>query len=377
MRAPDEIAGAANCRGLGQTKPGARLASLPQHPQPGIQAACQAVLKKHPRPQSGIVHCGKFAPYDLADEAVDLERARVSQAPLMTSIEIEVLIQGDKTEPARCPQPEVVVLDAEQRSVIPPKHFGHFGPIEKRRADAVAEQYLGSWPDLLEANDAALPVDHAVVGVGNGRIGVGIKRLDQAFQHVGTRDVVVRCPGMQWPACSSETRIESARQALVGPIGDDADALVGCGMAREDSGRAVGGTVVDADQLEIRKGLVEDRLYRFIEEGSAIVHRQHDADAGRCSASRSADKMRSLVHKATSAISRHPRSCRKVAQYCREVESRPVPDWHGRLRDLTLLAVIQATTLSLRPFAFFSNWAIHCSTTGAIDERQREPLKMP
>ena len=67
-------------------------------------------------------------------------------------------------------------------------------------------------------------------------------------------------------------------EAAIG-LRDQTDARIG--IALYDGNRAVARAVVDDDDLEIGKGLVDERIERFADRGRGVIGRNDDAGGGR------------------------------------------------------------------------------------------------
>jgi hypothetical protein len=97
---------------------------------------------------------------------------------------------------------------------------------------------------------------------------------------LGQRHVVGVHPGDVRAAGEAQGLVQGPGVAGVGPA-DQADAGVAAGQFLEDRAAAVGGTVIDDDELEVAEGLRQDALGRLAHVRLAVEHWHANGDRGR------------------------------------------------------------------------------------------------
>ncbi len=163
-------------------------------------------------------------------------------------------------------------------------HQTEYGEVEALLGDDIGESLHGvARPDVWEVRDLA---DHCAVGVDLLGGGVRQHHLRAHFQGfeaqldvLGVEQVVVRGPLEVLAAGETEALMEVGCCADIRRVAYIAHPAVVGFPTEGDLLRAVGGSVVGDDQLEIRVGLAEDRPYRLVEVCLPILDGQPDADS--------------------------------------------------------------------------------------------------
>ena len=122
-----------------------------------------------------------------------------------------------------------------------------------------------------DARGAAGGVDEEDAAADANVRGVGLEEGELNGETVGEGEVVGIHAGDEGRAGEIDGEVEGGNNATGGGV-LDVEARVGAGDAVEDLGGGVGGTVVDDDDFEIRKGLAEDAVEGAADVACAVAH---------------------------------------------------------------------------------------------------------
>jgi hypothetical protein len=115
-------------------------------------------------------------------------------------------------------------------------------------------------------------------GAQQGQAGVGLQVVDLALEAGGVAEVVGVEPGDVGGAGQGQGNVEGRGEAEITGIGVQAQARIADGL--EESAGAVGGGVVDDDELEVGQGLGKDAGDGVENVGPLVVGGDDDGDDG-------------------------------------------------------------------------------------------------
>lgn len=180
-------------------------------------------------------------------------------------------------------EPEIVVLRGGQGDVVAAEAIESIaadegGGVDDAPADAsqmvAVDGVMVQWHSPMPER-TTIGVDQQGLSA-NGDAGrVGVQMSDLLFQPIEEGNVVGIHPGQVLAMGKPGGFVERPGQALIRARMDPDTTVAGSDVC-EQSGCAVGRAVVNDDELEIRKGLVQDAFDCLRQKGFAVVDGQQD-----------------------------------------------------------------------------------------------------
>lgn len=167
-----------------------------------------------------------------------MARAPVGQALFVAPVNIERLADMVERETSRMDaQPEIVILDPEQRFVITTDARVDLAPVQETASDRVREDQVFGFADGDRAARLLVPAEKLEVGIDDVGFRIRLRCGVQFGQCLGQQQVVVRGPGEPLPARLAKTGIERGGQLRVFRQPDHPHARIARGVIDEDRGR--------------------------------------------------------------------------------------------------------------------------------------------
>ena len=172
------------------------------------------------------------------------------------------------------------MVTADGEDGVPPVHHGRVADERDAGIDrgnhVVMRHRMGRAVVLpreaVLADVLAPAADDSVVGIRG-------KEGELAFESLRHADIVGVHARDQCTARFGEELVETGDETAILPR-DDADSRIAGGMVAGDPDGGIGRAIVENQEFEVAKGLLQDRFHRLCQEAFAIIYAHRHADRG-------------------------------------------------------------------------------------------------